>query len=79
MSFARWGAESDIYAFEEGVSHHAVCFACLFQDNSMDSPLEVILHTPEECVEHFQAHTDAGHLVPGHLLKIETFEGRVYP
>jgi hypothetical protein len=58
MSYARWGAESDVYVF--GTGDRLICCECTLDvvDGSF------ICDTPLEMIAHLVTHVVAGHRVP---------------
>lgn len=59
MSFARFGAESDVYLYAS-VHGGVTCCAC----GLPDSPGVASLWSVEAVLEHLQAHRDADQMVP---------------
>ena len=66
MSYARFGAQSDVYVYAHYLGH-VECCGCLLGD-TWD------FHTAADIVTHLRAHVDAGHTVPADLLDEGTYD-----
>lgn len=65
MSYARFGASSDVYVYDDAGGYIACC-GCIL-GNEWD------FHSVDEIVTHMQEHVDAGHKVNPSLLDPDTF------
>lgn len=69
MSYARFGANSDVYLYSHAGGFVDCCGCKLTVDSSVE------LHSVEGITAHMREHVDAGHQVDPELLDAATYEG----
>lgn len=63
MSYARFGADSDVYMYHH-VGGFIDCCAC-----SLNEGKRTLLNTRSEAISHLIKHKEAGHMVPEHTIE----------
>lgn len=74
MSYARWGAGSDVYVFAHYLGWVECCGCSLSYSDVHEEFDSIHLHSREEVVEHMAEHQQAGHNIPTHLLDPYTYD-----